>query len=94
MNADNPVALAIARIAEISEAVGWQADVGGSETAGQIISYLAAHPEQIETLLQGGILALPLDWFENGKLTWQAMNGRIMHPRDARLARTVPVGSA
>lgn len=79
----------IKRLAEIAEAFAWQAGVGGMETAGSIVSYLAAHPEHIETVLENGPLELPIGWHEQGLLTWHAMNGKIMTPRDARLMRQV-----
>ena len=79
----------IERIAEISKTVAQQAGVGGMETAGQIVSYLAAHPEHIDGLLANGIWDLPPDWFENGCLTWHGMNGKIVHPQEVRLRRVV-----
>ena len=78
----------ILQIAQAAHAIGWQAGVGGMETAGGIVSYLAAHPEQIDTFMQNGsTFDLPEDWFSNGCLTWHAMNGKIVHPDEARAAR-------
>jgi hypothetical protein len=79
----------IKRIAEIAEAVGQQAGVGGMETAGHIVSYLAENPAHFEPLLKGGIFELPPDWVERGQLTWRAENGQIVHPEVARRARVI-----
>lgn len=77
----------IEHIAAASEAMAWQAGVGGRETAGAIISYLALKPEHIEPFLTGGIMELPSEWMDGGRLTWHGMNGRIVHPDEVRAAR-------
>jgi hypothetical protein len=74
-------------IAEVSEAMAWQAGVGDRETAGAIVSYLALKPEHIEPFLNGGVMELPNEWMDGGRLTWQIANGRIVHPDEARAAR-------
>lgn len=74
-------------VAECSRNIGFGAGVGEMETAGQIISYLAANPDKIDAFIDGGTFAWPLDWFENGCLSWHAMNGRIVRPEEARAAR-------
>lgn len=83
----------IERIADIAETIAWHAGVGGMETAGAIISYLAEHPDQIETVLFGeGVFATPVGIHEypgHGRLTWHAVNGKIMDPQTARFARIV-----
>lgn len=66
-----------------------QAGVGGMETAGALISYLAEHPEDIEPFMNGGIFELPPNWIELGCLTWHAQNGKIVHPQTARFSRIV-----
>lgn len=76
-------------IAARSEQFSVQAGVGGMETAGGIISYLAHHPEDIEPFLNGGIPELREDWFLHGCLTHQAMNGKIVHPEIARRDRII-----
>jgi hypothetical protein len=81
--------LVIVRLAQIASAFGQQAGVGGMETAGNLISYLAKHPRDIEPCLRFGIMELPLDWHERGSLTWHAMNGKVVHPDYARRARTI-----
>lgn len=78
----------ILQIAKAAQAIGIQAGVGGMETAGGIVSYLAAHPEHIDAFMQkGSTFDLPEDWFSNGCLTWHAQNGKIVHPAEARAAR-------
>lgn len=82
-------ALVIDRIAKIAEAVGVQAGVGGMETAGGIVSYLAEHPKDIEPCLRFGIFELPADWIERGCLTWQGQNGKVVKPDFVRRARVI-----
>lgn len=77
----------IQHVAECSRAIGFGAGVGEMETAGQIISYLAANPEKLDAFIEGSTFAWPLDWFENGCLSWHAVNGRIVRPEEARVAR-------
>ena len=77
----------IQHVAECSRNIGFDAGVGEMETAGQIISYLAANPDKLDAFIEGGIFAWPLDWFENGCLSWHALNGRIVRPEEARAAR-------
>ena len=81
--------LVIKRIAQLAEAVGKQAGVGGMETAGNLISYLAKHPRDIEPCLRFGIMELPLGWHERGSLTWHEVNWKFVHPDHARRARTI-----
>lgn len=85
--ADWTPARLIEHIAAASEAMAWQAGVGGRETAGAIISYLALKPEHIEPFLNGGISELPSEWMDGGRLTWHGMNGKIVHPTEVREAR-------
>lgn len=84
----DPVAAFIRKVALAAEAIGFQAGVGGMETAGGIISYLAAHPEHIAAFNKNGsVFDLPNDWIIDGCLTWMAADGKIWHPDDARAAR-------
>ncbi|WEK05725.1 MAG: hypothetical protein P0Y65_05580 [Candidatus Devosia phytovorans] len=74
------------RVNEVSAAVGWQAGVGAVETAGFIISCLAASPEQIDRFMAEGS-ELILDGTiapENGGLTYFASNGELVSPADRR----------
>lgn len=84
----------ISHVAEASRILGEHAGVGGSETAGQIISYLAVNPDQLDAFMTGGTFAWPRDWFENGCLTWHAANGKIVHPSEVRAARAAKAGAA
>jgi hypothetical protein len=76
----------IDRIAAVAEAVGKQAGVGGMETAGAILSYLAEHPRDLEPFMNGGFFELPADMHMHGKLTWLGRDGRICTPEHARRA--------
>jgi hypothetical protein len=79
----------IEHLVKVSEAVGWQAGVGGLETAGGIVSYLAEHPGDLEPFMIGGYFELPSGHHEHGKLSWHGMNGKIVFPEFARRARIV-----
>lgn len=74
----------IETIADRAEGFAEQAGVGGMETAGAIISYLVEHPQDIEPFMVGGVFELPEKWFAMGRLTWQAKNGKVVHPREVR----------
>ena len=87
--ADWTPARVIEHIAAASAAMAWQAGIGGRETAGAIVSYLAMKPEHIEPFLIGGILELPSEWIDGGLLTWHGMNGKIVDPAEVREARAV-----
>lgn len=90
----DPIVTFIRKVAEAAEALGWQAGVGGMETAGGIVSFLARHPEHIAAFMENGsTFDLPFDWFENGCLTWQAQNGKIVHPDEVRAARDAKVAA-
>lgn len=79
---------AIARVAQVAQAIGWQAGVGGMETAGTIVSYLAVHPERIAPFLAEG--ESPVDWpdfVHGGCLTWHAQDGgELIHPTNLQRA--------
>jgi hypothetical protein len=79
----------IRQLAERSNVFGHMAGVGGMETAGSAISYLAVNPKDLEPYLNGGLLELPADWFQRGCLTYHATGGKVTHPQDARFARIV-----
>jgi hypothetical protein len=88
--ADIPlVAHVICMIANRAAAYASQAGVGGMETAGGLISYLASNPDDIEPFINGGIFELPDDWFVRGNLTYHAINGKITHPETARFSRII-----
>lgn len=81
----------IDRIAEVSTVVGWQAGVGASELAGQIVSCLYANPEQITRFMAEGSELFVDGRFnpENGSLTYLAMNGNITSPAVLRATKGV-----
>lgn len=73
---------AIDRIVNAAHAIGWQAGVGGRETAGAIASYLATSPDEIEPFIAGTLSPLDFvgDWMRGGCLTWHGANGQIVSP--------------
>ena len=81
----------IEAIASAAQAIGFQAGVGGMETAGSIVSYLAAHPERIEAFLSGSesVLDWPPNWHRYGDLTWHGADGKLYSPEYARRAETI-----
>lgn len=80
----------IAHIAAVSSAIGFQAGVGAMETAGSVVSYLAAHPEEIDAFLAGGsVLDWPVGWHAEGCLSWHGMDGKIHTPEQARHHRII-----
>lgn len=80
----------IDRIAEIASIVSAQAGVGGSETAGHIVSYLSAHPEATERLWDDGFFFdLPDKFWMHGKLSWHRADGGVITPKQARMATIV-----
>lgn len=68
-------------IAKMADTIGYLAGTGGMETAGQIVSYIANHPDQAATLMQSGIVDLP-NFVRGGCLSWHGMNGKIVHPSE------------
>lgn len=71
----------IAVLANIAQTVGWQAGEAGCDIAGGIVSWLAAHPDQIDTFLtHGGEMFIDRTIKpEEGLLTWRAANGELMN---------------
>lgn len=75
----------IEHVAKASEMIAWQAGVGGMETAGSIISYLAENPEALADFMEtGSIMDWPAGWHTHGRLTWHGMNGKLCSPEFAR----------
>lgn len=72
----------IDQIAEVSEGVGHQANVGAMELAGQIVSVLHANPEHVERFMAEGAELFIDGTFlpENGSLSYLAMNGKVTTP--------------
>ncbi|WP_267395528.1 MULTISPECIES: hypothetical protein [unclassified Sphingomonas] len=81
--------LVFERLAQIVEPLATHAGVGEMETVGHLVSYLLDHPRDIEPCLRFGIGELPDDWIEKGRLSYQARDGRIWRPVNARRARLV-----
>lgn len=79
----------IDHLARVSASVGDQAGVSATETAGQILSFLAKHPDWLGAFMKGGYFALPRDFWERGSLTWEAANGRVVDSQDLRLGKVV-----
>lgn len=73
---------AIEKIAQIASAVGFQAGEPALEAAGQIVSVLAANPEQIDRFMREGSELFIDGTFnpENGSLTYRSIGGDILHP--------------
>lgn len=72
----------VEKIAQVANAVGWQAGEPAMELAGQIVSVLAANPEHIDRFMSEGA-ELFLDGTlnaENGCLTYRSMSGDILSP--------------
>jgi hypothetical protein len=79
----------IKRVAEVADAVAWQAGVGAMEIAGQIISVLHVNPEHIDRFMEEGT-ALFLDGTllaENGSLSYMALGGKVHSPSELRERR-------
>lgn len=82
----------VLRIADVSEAVGWQAGVGGMETAGMIVSALSERPELVERFLAEGTgLMLEGEIMpEKGRLTFhRSSDGKVTTPQELRAAIVV-----
>ena len=81
----------IVRIAAASQVIAMQANVGGMETAGSIISFLARNPDLIDDFLNGKSSPVdwPIGWHEQGCLTWHGQNGKIYSPADVRRHRLI-----
>lgn len=87
----------IHELAVASDTFAGMAGVGGIETAGSLISYLAAHPEKIDLFMQQGIFGLmdgapggPRDLHAQGCLTWHRKgDGKVTTPQELRIGLIV-----
>jgi len=72
----------VEKIAQVANAVGWQAGEPAMELAGQIVSVLAANPEHIDRFMSGGAELFLDGTFnaENGCLTYRSMGGDVLSP--------------
>lgn len=77
-----PLEELINKIAEVSIAVGWQAGVGASETAGMIVSCLANDPTLIPRFMTegSGMLVDGTITTERGCLTYMDQSGAVRTP--------------
>lgn len=76
----------INKLAEVATAVGWQANEPAVEMAGHLVSFLYANPEHIDRFMEEGS-ELFVDGtfsFEAGSLTYRALNGQILSPKQLR----------
>lgn len=81
----------IKHIETVADAWAAAAGVGGMETAGSIVSFLAAHPERIGDFLSGKSSPLdwPIGWHEQGRLSWHGQDGKIYRPEHVRRHRLI-----
>lgn len=79
----------VAKIAEVSSAVGFQSGEPAIELAGQIISVLAGAPEHIDRFMKEGSELFIDSTFapEKGTLTYRSIGGDILHPSVLRKAK-------
>ena len=76
----------IQRIAAFADNAAFHAGVGGMETAGSFVSFLAARPEHIPAFFtgDGSVLDWPFAWHRYGCLSWHGADGKIYTPDQAR----------
>lgn len=82
----------IQRIAEAANAVGWQANIGGCDIAGVMVSFLAKHPERVGVFLRDGWLeAIGTDnpWAAGCLTFHRKLDGKITTPQDLRISKAV-----
>ena len=77
------------RLAAVAAPLAQGAGVGEMETVGHLVSYLLDFPRDIEPCLRFGISELPNDWIEKGRLSYEARDGKIRRPAEARRARVI-----
>lgn len=87
----------VQKIATDSDRMAAMAGVGGVETAGSVISYLAANPKKIDLYMRDNISGLmddapggPRGFHAHGCLTWHRKDdGKVTTPQDLRISMTV-----
>lgn len=80
----------VKKLAQVANAVAWQAGVGGIELAGQFVSVLAKNPEKIAAFISGDMDIIADDILlhaENGCLTWHSKSGHVISPEQLRAAK-------
>ncbi|MDX0623023.1 hypothetical protein GOD54_24315 [Sinorhizobium medicae] len=72
----------VEKIAQVANAVGWQAGEPAMELAGQIVSVLAANPKHIERFMSEGAELFLDGTFnaENDCLTYRSRGGDVLSP--------------
>lgn len=81
----------VEHVAMVSQAVGFQAGVGASETAGMIISCLAIRPDLIDRFMDEGaglIVDGEID-ASKGYLTFYNIKGDVTTPQQLRISMQV-----
>lgn len=78
------IARVVAWLAKAATQLAVQAGVGGMETAGGFVSFLAANPEKIPLIVQGYFSDLPPRFHVEGCLSWHGMDGKIHWPDEIR----------
>lgn len=78
-----------AYLADQAAELACKAGVGGMETAGSFVSFLAANPERVEAFIADPVLlgGPPVEFHIEGCLSWHGQNGKIYEPRDIRKLR-------
>lgn len=79
----------IMKLAEVADAVGFAAGEPATEIAGHLVSFLAAQPVHIDRFMREG-QELMIDGtftFDQGNLTYRALDGIIRHPDELRAAK-------
>lgn len=81
----------ILHIAKVAEAIGWQANIGASETAGMIVSCLAKRPELVQRFLEegSGLVVEGEIGPEKGCLTFHRKDGKLTTSETLRISRAV-----
>lgn len=79
----------LAKIASVSEAIGWQAGVGATETAGMIVSHLYEDPRLIERFLEEGSNLLVDGTISpgGGRLSFHGADGVVRSPAELALLK-------
>ena len=75
-----------AYLAQLAADFSYQAGVGGMETAGGFVSFLAANPERAEDFIADPIClgGYPVKYHVEGCLSWHGADQEIHNPREIR----------
>ena len=84
-----------------SDTFAAHAGVGGVETLGHLVGYLADNPQDLEPFLVGGFSELPDNWLRRHSLTFHCLDGKVRDHDEAhranvvaRLAKLTPEGDS